>query len=1092
MTDELPAAADVAVIGAGIVGTAIGARLAASGVDVCVLDRGNPANGTSSAGEGNLLVSDKLPGPDLALALRGLERWQELAARAGGAFEFEAKGSLVVARDADELSALWALAELQRAEGVTVDLLTGPALRELEPAVSPALHGGVLYPQDCQVQPMLAVDFHVRELLRHGGRVVAGADVLAAEHDSNGAVRALRTTRGRLSLGRYVVNAAGPWAAEVARRLGTHLPVEPRRGHVLVTEPLAPLVQRKIYEAGYVGAVHEPGSGWTCSAVVEGTRAGTVLLGSSREFVGWSSEFDAELIAAIARRSVALVPALARARLMRAYVGFRPATPDRLPIIGPDAVVGGLLHATGHEGAGVGLAEVTAEIIWALVLGEPPPIDTGAFTADRWGNEQRAGGPAGWPEAPGQQVAGQAFEGALRRSGPRVAGARAGAGASEQTGEAAARTGTGAEVPGGAAQMAPGAGGRPVRFRFDGRELTAPFGTTVAGALWQEGLRAWRTTRLGGQPRGLFCGIGTCFDCLVDLNGERAVRACLVALQDGDDVRWSSSAGPGAAGPEEDGHERSGVGEAMPDLGRRERVGRAGASPGGAAQGWASPGGAGRGGAARGGAMRGGAWPGGAGWGGAAQGGARWDDPAAGRVDVVVVGAGPAGMAAASAAARRGARVAVVDSAGRLGGQYFRQPMWDVGASTASAAGPSLPARFHHLAGAPGVELLLGRSVWSLGRAPGGFAVRLDGAAEPVLYPAALVLATGATELTLPFPGWDLPGVVTAGAAQSLLKSQHVNVGRRVVVAGTGPFLWPVAAALAAAGARTILVEAAPARSSGGGLASLLRHPSKLVEVAGYAAVLARRGARLLTGRAVVRCEGGDHVERAVLARLGPDWTPVPGTERVVEADAVCVSYGFVPRLELARQLGAAERAEGRHPAVSVATSPSMSTSVPGLYAAGELTGVAGAEVAEVEGAVAGHGAASYLGLPDNRDVTERAALARRLVQARRFAARLQELYPIGPNWVSWLEPATTFCRCEQSTWGAVDAAVRGGASRVRDVRSVTRCGMGYCQARTCGPALQLAVSALTCRAVDEVGDLQKRPVAVPLPLRLVAGENEG
>ncbi|MGD0287735.1 MAG: FAD-dependent oxidoreductase, partial [Acidimicrobiales bacterium] len=355
----MPAGVEVLVVGAGIIGAAVASRLAAAGLDVCLLDRLGPAAGTSSAGEGNVLVSDKVPGPDLALALRGVELWRELAGEAGDAgerVEFEAKGGLVVAHGEKELDALFTLAESQCQLGAHVELVAGGALHELEPALTEDLSGGAYYEQDCQVQPMAAVDFLVRQFGAHGGRLVRGAEVVGAEHDGQGILRSVRTTMGTVAVGTCVVNASGPWAGEVARRLGTGIPVEPRRGHVLVTEPEPPFVRHKVCEAGYVSTVHDDGTGLACSAVVEATQSGTMLLGSSREFVGFSRELDPEIIRTIAARAVALFPDLARARLMRAYVGFRPTTPDRLPIIGADRSVGGIYHATGHEGAGIGLA----------------------------------------------------------------------------------------------------------------------------------------------------------------------------------------------------------------------------------------------------------------------------------------------------------------------------------------------------------------------------------------------------------------------------------------------------------------------------------------------------------------------------------------------------------------------------------------------------------------------------------------------------------------------------------------------------------------------------------------------------------------
>ena len=434
--------------------------------------------------------------------------------------------------------------------------------------------------------------------------------------------------------------------------------------------------------------------------------------------------------------------------------------------------------------------------------------------------------------------------------------------------------------------------------------------------------------------------------------------------------------------------------------------------------------------------------------------------------DVVVVGGGPAGMAAAAAAATRGAKVVLVESSARLGGQFFRQPVID-DASEAGPAGPSLPGRFHGLASDPRVELRLGCTVWSASRTASGFVLLLDGGPSSSLRARTLVLATGASELVLPFPGWELPGVVSAGAAQALLKSQHVAIGQRVVVAGTGPFLLPVAAALAKAGARVTAVEAARLTAAPRALPGFVAHPAKLAEAASYGWALASHRVRFLTGKAVIRCQGNGRVERAVVAKLGPGWRPVPGSEQTIEADAVCVSYGFVPRIELARQLDAHDASpsgplpSGPLPA-GVACDATMASSTPGLFVAGELAGVAGAEVAELEGELAGHAAASLIGLPDGRTVLDRERHLRRLRTSRTFVRSLDTLYPLAVGWTSWLDPSTVFCRCEQTTWEQVGSAVSHGATRAREVRSLTRCGMGYCQGRTCGPALQLAISALT------------------------------
>jgi glycine/D-amino acid oxidase-like deaminating enzyme len=383
VSEPLPRTADVVVIGAGMVGAATAAALAATGRRVLVVDRSGPLGGTTAAGEGNILVSDKLPGPELDLALRSVALWRELAAEPPE-FEFEGKGGVVVAHDEAQLAALLALAERQRAAGAEVTPLDPDGVREAEPRIAPGLAGGAFYPQDSQVQPMKAALALLERARRSGARVAGESDVLALHRGPDGALAGLVTSRGRVAAP-VVVNAAGPWSGEVAGRLGTSVPVWPRRGRLLVTEPLPPAVIRhKVYEADYVGAVVSDSAALQCSAVVEGTASGTVLIGSSRDGAGFSTAPDPAALAEMARRAVKLFPFLAGVRALRSYTGFRPASPDHLPVIGADAEVPGLFHATGHEGAGIGLAPATAELITALVTGTAPPVDPAPFAPGRF------------------------------------------------------------------------------------------------------------------------------------------------------------------------------------------------------------------------------------------------------------------------------------------------------------------------------------------------------------------------------------------------------------------------------------------------------------------------------------------------------------------------------------------------------------------------------------------------------------------------------------------------------------------------------------------------------------------------------------
>ncbi|PWJ49547.1 Pyruvate/2-oxoglutarate dehydrogenase complex, dihydrolipoamide dehydrogenase (E3) component [Quadrisphaera granulorum] len=491
---------------------------------------------------------------------------------------------------------------------------------------------------------------------------------------------------------------------------------------------------------------------------------------------------------------------------------------------------------------------------------------------------------------------------------------------------------------------------------------------------------------------------------------------------------------------------------------------------------------------------------------------------------VVVVGGGPAGLAAATAARRAGARVVLVEAGDDVGGQYWRH------------LPPQRPARdegqLHHgwsrftemrrsLLADEGCEVLTGASVWAVeARAPHlpGDAPVLRVVLAPIggadaaqrehrlLRPGALVVATGAHDLTLPFPGWDLPGVVTGGAAQAFAKSERLAVGERVVVAGAGPFLLPVASSLLSTGATVLEVcEAAGpaqlARGWGSHPARLLAGPrvmaAKTAELAGYAAALLRERVPYRTATGVVAARGEGRLEEVVLARLAPDWSPVPGTERVVAADALAVSHGFTPRLEVALAAGCALREDG-----FVAVDDRGATSVPGVWAAGEVTGIGGADLAQVEGELAGLAAAGAVAHPGTHEASQRLSQqlsqqVSRLLDRRRtleaFAGRLAAAHAPRAGWLAQVTDDTTVCRCEEVTAGRLRAVAAATASTAdtpagaRSLRLTTRAGLGVCQGRICGHAVDavLGRTSVGRGAGSGVGPVshQRRPIAVPVRL---------
>lgn len=369
-------------MGAGIVGAACAFYATEAGLDVTVVERAAVSAGTTGAGEGNVLVSDKRAGPELSMALRSAQLWAELDDQLGaGSFELERKGGVVVAENADALGPLRELCAEQGRHGVDSEPLSGEQLSELEPHLAPGLAGGAFYPGDAQVQPMLAAARILQAAVLAGARLHLGAEVTGLL-EQHGRVSGVRAGPDVIAAD-YVVNAAGTWGGELSRRFGAEVPVQPRRGFILVTEPLPRIIRHKVYSAGYVASVASSAESLETSCVVEGTLAGPVLIGASRERVGFDHALSVPVVRRLAARAVGLFPVLGTVSLIRVYAGFRPYCPDHLPVVGHDGRIPGLLHACGHEGAGIGLAPATGELIAQLVTGQATSLDSAPFSPDR-------------------------------------------------------------------------------------------------------------------------------------------------------------------------------------------------------------------------------------------------------------------------------------------------------------------------------------------------------------------------------------------------------------------------------------------------------------------------------------------------------------------------------------------------------------------------------------------------------------------------------------------------------------------------------------------------------------------------------------
>jgi NADPH-dependent 2,4-dienoyl-CoA reductase/sulfur reductase-like enzyme len=446
--------------------------------------------------------------------------------------------------------------------------------------------------------------------------------------------------------------------------------------------------------------------------------------------------------------------------------------------------------------------------------------------------------------------------------------------------------------------------------------------------------------------------------------------------------------------------------------------------------------------------------------------------------DVVVIGAGPSGMAAAAEAAVDGARVALLDQQARVGGAYWRH-------HPSQVEGDS---QLHHdwttfrrlLGRLDRVDVRTEHSVWALERVPGAFVVRATAGEvrrRPVLIEtASVVVATGAYERVAPFAGWTLPGVSTAGAGQALLKGTLVAPGSRVLVAGGGPLLLVVADGLLRSGVDVVAVaEASHPMKYGLHPSSWSGAASRAREGAAYARTLAEHRVPYHAGYRVLRAWGETRVEHVEIATRR-------GRSREYDVDTLLVSHGFTPQLDLLLQAGARSRVDVDG-ALVVEVDVEQRTTVPGLLATGEVTGVGGASLALLEGYVAGR---SLSGRAIDRAVHDRIAVH------RRFARAMASVHAVDGDASAALSDDVIVCRCEEVTAGEVRGACRDlGVDDGRGAKLMTRAGMGLCQGRMCARAVRDVVAVASGRdpVDDEVVRAAERLPALPVPLVNLAAE---
>jgi glycine/D-amino acid oxidase-like deaminating enzyme len=559
-----------------------------------------------------------------------------------------------------------------------------------------------------------------------------------------------------------------------------------------------------------------------------------------------------------------------------------------------------------------------------------------------------------------------------------------------------------------------------VGITFDGRPLSALPGETVAAALSAAGILAYRRTA-SGAPRGLWCGMGACFDCLVTIDGRANQRACLAKVAPGMVVESAPPAAPAPLAPE--------------PAARAEEI---------------AP-------------------------------------------EVLVVGAGPAGLSAAIAAAEAGCDVVVLDERDAAGGQYLK-PLASSHAHAAPDRQFRQAAALRARAAAAGVAFHHGATVW------GAFGPQelgvLAGGRNLVARPRRLILAPGAHERPVPIPGWTLPGVMTTGALQTLARANRVSPGRRVVIAGNGPLNLQLACELVEGGVEVVAVlEAAPKpgfRTWRQAVTLAARAPDLAWDGVRYLAVLRRAGVPVIWGTVPTGIVvpppspalAGEGAGEA--GGWGPRGLSLLATTRggslSFTADVVALNLGFQPETGLARALGCDHRfTDSGLGRLETAIAPDGRTSLPEVFAIGDGAQIGGARVALARGRLAGLAAARDLG----RAVAPDAQAAQALVRAEAFQGALWRLFAVPGFDAAALPDETIVCRCEEVTAGALRAARDAeGAASSGALKKATRAGMGRCQGRMCA-----ATVARIAGAASEPGWAAPRAPVKPVPAMALAME---
>ncbi|MDA2981856.1 MAG: FAD-dependent oxidoreductase [Actinomycetota bacterium] len=557
-------------------------------------------------------------------------------------------------------------------------------------------------------------------------------------------------------------------------------------------------------------------------------------------------------------------------------------------------------------------------------------------------------------------------------------------------------------------------------FEFNEKKLEGVVGDSIASALINSGEYGLRNTE-GSEKRGLFCGMGVCNECIVKVNGEEGLLACMTPLK------------PNMEITNQEQHISKPNFETEPELDQLPEISL-------------SP-------------------------------------------DVLVIGGGPAGLSVAAKLGSAGKQVLLIDERKASGGQYFKQPASDFEISEEKLdsqyrKGKALIRKFE----ASGAKSIFNMKIWGV-FGPEKI-LGYDSSNCYVITPKHVVIATGAFERGLVFPGWTLPGVLTTGAGQSLLRSYQVSPGNRVAIAGNGPLNMQLAAELIRAGVDVAaLAESAKLFKLKnlilGGLL-FLRSPKLALTGVGYLFTIAKAKTKILPGYVVARVDGEAAVETVEFKRLDKS------NSRTFNIDAITIGYGFIPSNEIARLLGCAHEVDDRWKYLGAKKTLSGSTSVPNVWIAGDGSGINGAQVAQSSGTLLAH---ALLAQDDaQKSLSDRVSKLVSYIQLRNqlgFQKVLRKIFSAPVLIDELAEEDTVVCRCLSISYAQVKAGISEDTLSAGASKRISRVGMGRCQGRYCSPVIQKLISENSGYDISERSGFAPQIPIKPVEIGVVAYAQE-